>query len=212
MKRWCRWQGRRRQNERAVNHPLIRHLTLADYTVMPWANGLGQTTQMVRVEADGGLLWRLSMASVVADGAFSIFPGIERNLTVLEGPGFALRGEGVALACRPLQPMAFAGDRAIEAHDVGLPSVDFNVMTARVLPRPTVRVITQPMEARPPRAGLLCVLALGPARAGALVLGRHDLVVSQVPLRISGAAVIAVQIRPGTGQTERHLWHPTLEA
>ena len=67
---------------------MIRHLTKADYRTMPWANGLGQTVEMIRVEGDQGLLWRLSMASVVEDGDFSIFPGIERNLTV---PALAVR-------------------------------------------------------------------------------------------------------------------------
>ena len=29
---------------------MIRHLTKADYRTMPWANGLGQTVEMIRVE------------------------------------------------------------------------------------------------------------------------------------------------------------------
>ena len=169
-----------------MNDPVIRHLTAADYTTMPWANGLGLTTEMVRVEADGAVLWRLSLASVVADGAFSLFPGIERNLTVLDGPGFDLVGEGVALECRPLQPVAFAGDVPVSAQGVTAPSQDFNVMTARALPRPVVRVIAKPTEARSPRNGVLCLLALGPAQAGGLMMARHDLILSHKALQISG--------------------------
>ncbi len=186
---------------------VIRHLTPADYTAMPWANGLGQTTEMVRVEADGAVLWRLSLASVVADGAFSLFPGIERNLTVLDGPGFRLVGGGLALKCLPLVPVAFAGDVAVSAQGVTAPSQDFNVMTARALPKPRVRVITVPVgglpverlpvDVLPPRHGVLCLLALGSAQAGGLAMGRHDLILTHQALKISGGPVIAVEIRLG---------------
>jgi uncharacterized protein len=180
-----------------VNASVIRHLTPADYTSMPWANGLGQTTEMVRVEADGAVLWRLSMASVVADGAFSLFPGIERNLTVLDGPGFDLVGDGVALECRPLQPVAFAGDVAVEARGVTAPSQDFNVMTARALPKPRVRVVKVPVELVPPRHGVLCLLALRPAQAGGMAMALHDLILTHKALQISGGPVIAVEIGLG---------------
>jgi environmental stress-induced protein Ves len=38
---------------------MMRHLTPADYTTMPWANGKGRTIEMLRVEAEGRLKWRL---------------------------------------------------------------------------------------------------------------------------------------------------------
>jgi uncharacterized protein len=83
---------------------MIRRLTPADYTTMPWANGKGVTVEMLRVEQDGALLWRLSRASVVEDGDFSLFPGIERNLTVITGPGFDLVGQGLHLQAKRLVP------------------------------------------------------------------------------------------------------------
>ncbi len=64
------------------------HLTPADYTEMPWANGKGVTVEMLRLIEGGALKWRLSRASVVEDGAFSLFSGGERHLTVITGPGF----------------------------------------------------------------------------------------------------------------------------
>ena len=75
------------------------------------------TVEMLRVE-EGGLKWRLSRASVVEDGDFSLFAGIERNLTVISGPGFDLIGERLHLAARPLLPVAFAGDVAVRAEGV----------------------------------------------------------------------------------------------
>ncbi|NJS39443.1 MAG: HutD family protein [Rhodobacteraceae bacterium] len=118
---------------------MTRHLTPADYTRQPWKNGRGVTVEMWRVEVDGQLLARLSRASVVEDGPFSLFPGIERNLTVLSGPGFRLTGEGHDFRCAPLIPVAFPGDVALMATETGgQPSDDFNVMTSSTLPKPSV--------------------------------------------------------------------------
>ena len=111
-----------------------RVLTPDDFREMPWANGLGSTVEMLRVDdATGVMAWRLSMAQVVEDGAFSEFAGIERNLTVIEGPGFDLVGEKITLRADPLVPVAFAGDVAISAANVTGKVIDFNVMVARSL-------------------------------------------------------------------------------
>ena len=93
----------------------MRHLTTADYLTMPWANGRGTTVELLREDGPEGLLFRLSMASVIEDGPFSILPGIERNLTVLSGPGFRLQGAGLSLICAPLVPVSFPGDLAARA-------------------------------------------------------------------------------------------------
>lgn len=159
----------------------MRHLTPADYTRQPWKNGKGITTELARAEAGGALLWRLSMATVAEDGPFSIFPGIERNLTVISGPGFRLVGAGLALDCLPFTPVAFPGDVMVAAEGTGgQVSEDFNVMTARHLPRPDVGVLngSGPIAA----GGLLAVLALSPLRLSGRALGRHDLILAEGPL------------------------------
>lgn len=166
---------------------MIRHLTPADYKTMPWANGKGVTVEMLRVEA-GGLKWRLSRASVVENGDFSLFAGIERNLTVITGPGFDLLGDGLHLHARPLVPVAFAGDVPVRAEGVTAPSDDFNVMTARDLPLPEVRVIQGAEELA--EGGTLALFALDTARAGGLVLGRYDLVVTDQPVAVAGPMIV----------------------
>ena len=163
---------------------MIRHLTAADFRVMPWANGKGVTVEMARADGPEGMLWRLSRASVVEDGPFSIFPGVERNLTVLTGPGFDLVGQGVHLAARPLVPVAFAGDLQVRAEGVSAPSDDFNVMTARGLPRPLVRVLAGPERLVPPAGGILAVYR--PEET--------TLTLTDEPLDHPGGAAIAVRL------------------
>lgn len=168
------------------------HLTPADYTRQPWKNGKGLTTELWRLERDGQLLVRLSRAAVVEDGPFSLFPGIERNLTVLTGSGFRLTGPGLNLRCDPLVPVAFPGDVEVMASETGgLQSDDFNVMTARHLPRPAVAVA---QNTKLPAGGLLALYALGPCRMNGQDLAQEDLVLTDAAAGLAGDwPVIAVR-------------------
>lgn len=169
------------------------HLRPADYTRQPWKNGRGTTTELWRLERDGQFLARLSRASVVEDGPFSLFPGIERNLTVLSGPGFRLTGGGLDFRCEPLVPVAFPGDVALQATETeGMQSDDFNVMTARHLPRPEVIVAQNgPLAA----GGTLALYALGPCQANGISLARDDLILTDEAVTLKGdRPVIAVRI------------------
>lgn len=172
----------------------MRHLTLADYIRMPWANGRGFTVEMLRIEIGGGLLLRLSLATVAEDGPFSVFPDTERVLTVVSGLGFQLKGRGITLDCKPLVPVAFPGD--VPLHAVGTQgkvSEDFNVMTARHLPKPEVTVLHDggPVMAR---GGRLSLLALGPVAVNELALKRHEMVVWEDDMAVgAGGPVIAVR-------------------
>lgn len=170
---------------------MSRHLTPADYTQMPWANGKGVTVEMLRVMENGALKWRLSRASVVENGAFSLFPGIERNLTVITGPGFDLKGEGLHLHARPLEPIAFAGDTQVSAVGVTAPSDDFNVMTARRLPQPEVSVLYA--SSTLPKGGTLALFALEPASVNGQSLGRYDLFLTEYGVE-TGGRMIAVRL------------------
>ena len=173
----------------------MRHLTTADYRTMPWANGRGTTVELLREDGPDGLLFRLSMASVIEDGPFSVFPGIERNLTVILGPGFRLDGPGLSLPCKPLVPLAFAGDLPLQAAGTGMiASVDFNVMSARALPRPDVAVHHAPVTL--PAGGTLYLFALDPGVINGMHVQRHDLVTSQSPARLDGAGQVIAVRRP----------------
>ena len=79
---------------------------------MPWKNGQGETVEIARSPDGEGLDdfdWRVSVAPVVADGAFSMFPGIERTIAVIEGSGMALDVAGLSVALRPGVPFTYDG-------------------------------------------------------------------------------------------------------
>jgi hypothetical protein len=170
----------------------MQHLTARDFTVQPWKNGKGTTIEMWRLERGGELLARLSRASVVEDGPFSVFPGIERNLTVLTGAGFRLTGEGINLRCDPLVPVVFPGDVPVVASETNAEqSDDFNVMTARALPRPQVTV---EQNTTLPAGGILALYALGPVLANGVAMARSDLILTEDAATLTGDwPVIAVR-------------------
>jgi uncharacterized protein len=173
------------------------HLTAADYRVMPWANGKGTTTELWREDQGGAMLWRLSRASVVEDGPFSIFPGINRNLTVIMGPGFDLIGDGIDLPARPLQPVAFSGDLVIRAENVVAPSDDFNVMVAARLPPPTVTVSPESQRISPLPNGLICLYAMESLGVDGRTLNPTDLIMSRRTLEKGPGLALVVQISDG---------------
>lgn len=166
----------------------MRHLSRADFRAMPWANGRGETLELWRETApDGSLSLRLSVATVAEDGPFSRLPGIERVLTVIEGPGFRLTGDA-ELAVRPLEPVAFSGDLGLSAAGVAAPSRDFNVMTARALPRPVVQVVPGGAVPVPP-GGRVFLLALSALNVAGQGVSAGDLLVLDAPVAIAGPAV-----------------------
>ncbi len=173
----------------------MKHLAATGYRTMPWANGRGTTAELLREDGPEGLRFRLSIASVTGDGPFSVLAGVERALTVLSGPGFRLTGAGLSLICAPLVPVCFPGDLALSAEGTGgRPSVDFNVMTARALPRPTVTVVRAPVEL--PADGTLYLLALEPVVVNGMPVQRHDLVITETVARIDGAGSVIAVRRP----------------
>lgn len=149
----------------------------ADYIEQPWKNGKGITVQMWQLVRDGRQLVRISRAVVTEDGPFSIFPGIERNLTVLSGPGFRLTGKDLDLRCDPLVPVAFPGDLHVAASETGnRPSEDFNLMTDRNLPQPEVSTAC---EATLPQGGLLALYAMAPANVNGRSLSGGDMLLTE---------------------------------
>ncbi|EJC85242.1 hypothetical protein Rleg4DRAFT_7774 [Rhizobium leguminosarum bv. trifolii WSM2297] len=114
----------------------MRILRAGDYKRMPWKNGGGETVEIAVSPEDAGLAgfdWRVSMATVATDGPFSIFPGIDRTLAILDGNGMTLDIDGSApvLLTTASDPLAFPADIPVAARLRDGAITDLNVMTRR---------------------------------------------------------------------------------
>lgn len=125
----------------------LRLIRRADHVRMPWKNGGGETVEIAIWPPSASLSdfdWRLSIATVATDGPFSLFPGIDRTLAVLDGEGIDLTvGAAPPVRLMPAsEPFAFAGDVAASATLVSGPITDLNVMTRRDMLRHRVTLLT----------------------------------------------------------------------
>jgi environmental stress-induced protein Ves len=114
----------------------MRIIHSADYRHQVWKDGGGTTTEIAIAPAGGGLDafdWRLSMALVERSGPFSLFPGIDRTLLILEGSGLALHmpDRGIVRLERATPPYSFPGDIRVEATLAAGPVLDLNLMSRR---------------------------------------------------------------------------------
>jgi environmental stress-induced protein Ves len=113
-----------------------------DYQVMPWKNGGGTTTEIWKASSLAGeMLWRLSIADVASDGSFSLFPGIDRWIMVIEGNGMELMVEGQDVRrLHQFEPFAFSGDDNTGCRLIEGSIRDFNLMVARSYGSGSLRV------------------------------------------------------------------------
>jgi environmental stress-induced protein Ves len=112
---------------------VLRRIERAEHRRVRWKNGLGWTTELWVEPSEGEFDWRVSIAEVDTDCEFSRFPGIDRSLLVLDGPGMILHVEGQPSARLLAQgePLEFSGDVATRCELLGGPTRDFNVMSRR---------------------------------------------------------------------------------
>ncbi|MBY4949193.1 HutD family protein [Cupriavidus respiraculi] len=114
-----------------------RRFSLAALTPAPWKNGGGVTREIAAMPQGAGMGdfdWRISVADIAADGPFSAFPGIDRQIVLLEGAGVRLRADDGRFdhrLDRVGEPFAFAGEAGVHASLLDGPTRDFNVMTRR---------------------------------------------------------------------------------
>lgn len=111
----------------------------ADHRRMRWKNGMGETVE-IAIHPDGAdtdnFIWRVSTATVSEDGPFSVFPEIDRNLSILTGAGLTLdlAGHRTRLDVTSAA-FEFPGDRPTMAMLIDGPITDLNVMTRRGMAR-----------------------------------------------------------------------------
>jgi environmental stress-induced protein Ves len=112
-------------------HDYARHFRSEAYISMPWRNGAGVTREIAREPAQGeNFAWRLSLASLQANGPFSSYSGYERCVALVEGRGFRLHVAGTGtqtLAARGAH-MLFAGAVVASCELLDGPCTDLSLM------------------------------------------------------------------------------------
>jgi hypothetical protein len=113
---------------------MFRFIPKEDYNSVPWENGRGMTSDVclfpegvTRQNFD----IRVSVAPITADSSFSLFPGIDRHITLFKGAGLKLDFLSNSLRLSPLQPVSFDNSEPPFARLIDGPVDVFNVMTRR---------------------------------------------------------------------------------
>ena len=106
------------------------------------------------------------MALVERDGPFSMFPGIDRTLTILDGAGMDLvfdAAQGSHRLTTESPPFAFSAELSVEARLVASTVTDLNVMTRRQHHRHRVsRLAFQGRRVFATAAAEIAVFCIGP--------------------------------------------------
>lgn len=170
----------------------IRHLPAAQRRPRRWKNGGGVTYDVVSFPETADLdtfSWRVSIAEVASDGAFSVFPDIDRTMAILEGEGLALAVTGMEPfdLRRDDSPRAFPADRETFARLLSGAIVDLNAMSRRSAFKNSMKVVEV--------AGVLSFSTVGDAvlvwcggtgeiacDMGIVTPDRHDAFVAQEPV------------------------------
>ena len=116
----------------------LRHLRENDYRRMRWKNGGGWTTELYSHplgDGDEGFGWRISIADIESDSAFSTFPQCDRWIALLEGSGMRLEFDEAppAVLDERLHFVPFSGDWHTGGRLVDGPVRDFNLIARRDL-------------------------------------------------------------------------------
>ena len=170
-------------------------LPASGHAETPWKNG-GGITREIAVAPLGAKLdrfeWRVSIAEVGSDGPFSVFPEIDRTLTLLSGDGVLLDVAGETTRLLPgSAPVAFPGDMPAAATLLDGPVTDLNVMSRRG------QVAHQLVELRKPQnltvvEGVLVWIS-GTGRVAGQAMGPLDALRCETPgyWRIEGSDFLA---------------------
>ncbi|OOG59498.1 HutD family protein [Rhodanobacter sp. C03] len=154
-------------------------IRLSDCPPQPWKNGLGSTRE-IAIHPDGAgsadFLWRVSIAEVDSAAPFSSFPGIDRQIALLDGNGFTmtLDGDRVHALTTPFVPFAFAGEAGVTVALVGGATRDFNLMVRRAKARSNIRIWREAGAYRLDRNVVLLYCAKGQIDVGSEALQAGD--------------------------------------
>ncbi|HEX7340664.1 MAG TPA: HutD family protein [Rhodanobacteraceae bacterium] len=107
---------------------MLESVPSSSFRQQTWANGSGQTTELAAGPQRDAWQWRISMARVDTDGAFSVLPGVRRQLAPLDGSLELHFDDDTTRIVRRLEVVHFDGARGIDCHLPDGAGRDFNLM------------------------------------------------------------------------------------
>lgn len=168
------------------------HLPRSSYSLRPWKNGLGTTEEIyVHPPGEAEFIFRISMAALSTSGSFSLFPGVDRNLILLEGPSIKLNDRIVP----HLSPVSFPGEEEIAAK-IEAPGRDLNLMCRRGKATGTIEVVSEHTSFAGD-SDFCLIFALTAVTIGSLKLDRYDSCLLQKPdkkVEVSGEKFLRLPI------------------
>jgi uncharacterized protein len=167
----------------------------------PWRNGGGMTAEVAAwppgADAGSDFAWRVSFADVAGSGDFSTFPGVDRVITLIDGPPMTLDLPGETTVLRPFVPYSFDGGVPVRC-SVTAPTRDLNVMTRRGSASATVEMLDVGEEPllEVPASPLLVVCLTGAVTArsdaGSATLGPGDVLTTDQSVTVEGTGLVAI--------------------
>lgn len=137
----------------------MEYFDMRKMSVNLWRNAAGETREICTFPpAKRDFYWRASITSIAANGEFSLFPGMERIVTLLEGGEMFLESaDRFNHTLKPLQPFSFAADLVVKAKlTAGQMSMDFNIMTRLDVCKAKVRIAERTFTTFGSMAGTPC--------------------------------------------------------
>ncbi|MCC2975919.1 HutD family protein [Sphingomonas sp. PL-96] len=173
-----------------------RILQAADCRETAWKNGVGTTREIAvfpPAAVAGDFLWRLSLAKVEVEGAFSTFAGVDRVLAIVQG---SLRLVG------PTGGLVLHEGRGVHAFDGGVPlrgepseggALVLNAMTRSGSYRASIKWLGagDTVQAR----GATFLFVLEDQRLGEVDLRRLDCLMLDCAIKVSGVALLVTFAR-----------------
>lgn len=176
----------------------MRRFALDAITPTPWRNGGGLTREIAAgsVDSHGGVHWdwRLSVASIRADGPFSVFEGVDRVATLVDGQVELLSARRTLRWSRPGDTHAFAGEDAFDCRVAPHGARLLNVMAVRARLRPCVAVHEDDATLDGSQATAGCWLVLA---------GRFEIVSPQGRLVMEAGEGCVIEGAPPAAQARR---------
>lgn len=164
----------------------------------PWVNSAGTRQELASSQQRAPTAWWLSVAKIERNCPFSTYPGLARLHVIISGPGTHLVGEGVDMYARPMVPVAFDGDTALECRLNGGPCTAFNVIYDPAQIRPDLVVLEAGAHAVKAREiAVLCVAGSASVNGLGLRLGQGVVVQSAAAITVNPSAkMLCVPLNP----------------